>query len=472
MFPNLLKYQYFRVVQHHSLSTMIKNNSQQKEQALNLFPIENKTIELGFTGERISSDGGLLLVREVDNQLGLTEGISNCITDNRDSRYIDHTVKELIAQRVFQIAAGYEDCNDSNDLRDDAVFKICAGRLPQTGHNLASQPTMSRLENMVGNKDLFNMGTFFVDQFIGSYASEPKVIVLDCDDTNNDTYGQQELSLFNNYYRDYCYMPLHIYEGLSGKLVTTLLKPGRRTKQTNVACLLKKLIIRLRLQWPNTKIIVRGDSHFASRDFMEWCDQNDNTHFITGLVANTTLYTLSQITIESAERRYEQYGSPIKRYHCFMYQAGTWKKPQKVVVKVEVTSMGTNVRFIVTDMEAFKAKELYEKVYCARGAMELRIKEHKLYLKSDRSSCMRFKANQFRLFLHSAAYVLLHTMQKELFKGTEFANASFKTLQNKIIKTAAWVRELKTKIKIDLPHSCTTKGIQTKAFEMLALLIT
>jgi hypothetical protein len=449
---------------------MLERNFETNQKTLDLFPIAGKKIELSYTGEQISSDGGLLLLREVENQIRLIDGISSCITDTRDSRYIDHSITELITQRVFQIAAGYEDCNDCNDLRGDMVFKTCAGRLPQSDGDLASQPTMSRLENAVGPRDLLQMGKYLLDAFISSYTNAPGAIVIDCDDTNNDTYGQQQLTLFNSYYHGHCYMPLHIYEGLSGKLITTILKPGRRNKQNNVASLLKKIVRHLRKQWPDTMIIVRGDSHFASKDFMQWCTERPMTGYITGLSGNKKLHQLAALTIESAEREFKQYGKPVKRYHSFMYQAGSWDAAQKVVVKVEVSSMGTNIRYVVTNLVQIRAKELYEKGYCARGAMELRIKEHKLYLKSDRSSCNSFYANQFRLFLHSIAYVLLHTMQKQLFKGTEYANATFKTIQNKIIKTAAWVKEMKTRIKVEFPKSCITKELQVKAFEMLGVL--
>ena len=449
---------------------MLEKNFETNQKTLDLFPIAGKKIELSYTGEQISSDGGLLLLREVENQIRLIDGISSCITDTRDSRYIDHSITELITQRVFQIAAGYEDCNDCNDLRGDMVFKTCAGRLPQSDGDLASQPTMSRLENAVGPRDLLQMGKYLLDAFISSYTNAPGAIVIDCDDTNNDTYGQQQLTLFNSYYHGHCYMPLHIYEGLSGKLITTILKPGRRNKQNNVASLLKKIVRHLRKQWPGTMIIVRGDSHFASKDFMQWCTERPMTGYITGLSGNKKLHQLAALTIESAEREFKQYGKPVKRYHSFMYQAGSWDAAQKVVVKVEVSSMGTNIRYVVTNLVQIRAKELYEKGYCARGAMELRIKEHKLYLKSDRSSCNSFYANQFRLFLHSIAYVLLHTMQKQLFKGTEYANATFKTIQNKIIKTAAWVKEMKTRIKVEFPKSCITKELQVKAFEMLGVL--
>ena len=451
---------------------MIKNNFENNTPILNLFPVEDKKIELTYSGDRISSDGGLLLVREVATQLGILDNISDCISDSRDQRYVHHTTKEMIAQRVYQIAAGYEDCNDSNDMREDLILKTCVGRLPQSGGELASQPTMSRLENTVGKKELYKMGKVLVDAFIGSYSQAPKVIVIDCDDTNNNTYGQQELNFYNHFYGEHCYMPLHIYEGLSGKLVTTILKPGRRDKQNNIALFLQKLIKHLRKQWPETMIIVRGDSHFASKDFMAWSENQHNVGFITGLSGNKKLNELAAITIKSAKDEFQRYGKPIKRYHSFMYQAGSWETPQKVVVKVEVTEMGTNVRYIVTNLVNFKAKALYEKGYCARCSMELRIKEHKLYLRSDKSSCKSFMANQFRLFMHSIAYVLLHTMQKELFKGSDLANATFKTIQNKIIKTAAWVKEMKTKIKIEFPRFCPTRDLQTKSFRMLEMLQT
>jgi hypothetical protein len=347
---------------------------------------------------------------------------------------------------------------------------MCAGRLPQSDNDLASQPTMTRLENSVTRSDLLRLGKCLTDSFIGSYTNPPAIIILDCDDTNNDTYGQQELALFNNYYNEYCYMPLHIYEGLSGKLITTILKPGRRNKQANVAKLLLKLISYLRVQWPDTKIIVRGDSHFASQDFMDWTSIRSNVDFITGLTGNSRLHELARVTIESAQREFNQYQKPVKRYHSFMYKAASWENYQRVIVKVEVSSMGTNIRYIVTSLSDFRTRDLYEKGYCARGSMELRIKDHKLYLKSDRSSCQKFTANQFRLFMHSMAYILIHTMQMEVLKGSEYAHATMKTIQLKIIKTAAWVKEMKTKIKIELPLFCPTREEQTIAYQRLMAL--
>lgn len=446
------------------------NQNNFKEDMIGLLPINRKPVIASFSGEKISSDGGLLILKEVENQIGIIQSITNCITDSRHPSYVDHSLKELISQRVYQIAAGYEDANDCNYLKDDAVLKMCVGRLPETGKPLASQSTMSRFENQPTRSDLYKIAEAFVQQFIKSYPSEPTLIILDCDDTNADTHGGQQLSLFNDYYGEYCYMPLHIYEGLSGKLITTILKPGRRSKGADVFAILKRLICLLRKHWKNTTIVVRGDGHFASKDLMDWSHDQKNIRFLTGLTGNRLLNKLSAVTVESAKSAFKQTGKAVKRYHSFEYKAESWKCPQRVIVKVEVNSMGTNIRYIVTDLREFRTQSLYEIGYCARGGMELRIKEHKLYLQSDRMSCSRFFANQMRLFLHSAAYVLIHTLQKELLRGTEYCNATMETIKLRIVKIATRVLEQKTKIKVHFPIEFPSKRIFStclEAFEML-----
>jgi len=435
-----------------------------------LSPVSKKPIELRFTAERISADGGLLLLKEVENNIGIINSITDCINDDRHPSYVRHTIHSMISQRVFQIAAGYEDTNDCDTLKDDAVLKICAGQLPETSHSLASQPTMCRLENHPSSRELYHIAEAFVNNFINSYSTEPSVIILDCDDTNINAYGQQQEIEFNNYYGEYCFMPLHIYEGLSGKLITTILKPGRRSKTSDVYAILQRLITRLQKCWKNTTIVVRGDSHFCSKELMDWAQAQKNVHFLTGLTGNNVLNKMAEITIKSAKREYAQYGKPVRRFHSFEYQAGTWAHSQRVIVKVEANSMGTNIRYIATDMREYRSQDLYEKGYCARGNMELRIKDHKLFLQSGRMSCNSFLANQFRLFLHSAAYVLLHTLQKEVLRGTEFATATMKTLQLKVIKVAARVKELKTKIKIELPNDFPVKELFQKCFGIFEVL--
>lgn len=413
----------------------------------NLSDFGSKKVEVQFSAEQISSDGGLLFLKEVDQNIGLIDRIVSCIEDDRHSSYIKHDIKSLVTQRVMQIAAGYEDANDCNTLRNDGVLKVCCDK----EDSLSAQPTMTRFENSISNKELYKISQTFVDQFIAGYAEDPKVIILDCDDTAAQAYGDQQLSLFNNYYSSYCFMPLHIYEGLSGKLIASILKPGRRSKSVNVFSILRRLIEYLRKSWPNTIIILRGDSHFCSQDFMDWSETQNKVDFITGISGNQILNRHAQTTIQSAQREFETSKKPVKRYHSFFYKAGSWEHEQRVIVKVEVSERGTNVRFITSSIKYIRTKTLYENAYCARGNAELRIKDHKTYLKSDRMSCNSFKANQFRLFLHSAAYVLIHSLQKEALAFTDFCNSTMKTIQLKIIKIATRVKIMKTKIKIEFP---------------------
>ncbi len=446
-----------------------KNTKNPQKQTYELLQIKNKKIELQQTGEQTSSDGGLLLLKEVEEQIKLIEDLATCIKDKRDQRYIHHELYSLLTQRIFQISAGYEDANDCDSLNMDAIFKMCVNKFPSDS-SLSSQPTMSRFENSVSNSDLYRMAECFARKFIESYENEPPVIILDCDDTNNNVYGNQQLAIFNNYYNESCFMPLHIYEGLSGKLITTILKPGRRSKSVNVLSILKRVVYFIRRYWKNTLVILRGDSHFCSPDFMNWKENQEKIGFITGLSGNSVLKKLSETTIRSAENKYKREQIPVKMYHTFEYKANTWKEEQRVIVKVEANSRGTNIRYIVTDQREYRTKKLYELGYCQRGEMELFIKEHKTYLKSNRTSCNSFKANQFRLFLHSAAYVLIHTLQKNMFYGTKLFNATKRTIQLKIIKIAAHVKELKTKIKVEFPYSNPLKDLLSKSFNIFEVL--
>ena len=435
----------------------------------NLQPVQKKNIEISFTGADISSDGGLLLLKECEKQVGIIKSITSCLKDDRNSSYVQHSYEQMLTQRIFQIAAGYEDADDCDSLRSDDILKLCTGKLP-SDKNLASQPTMSRFENAPTCGDLYRIGVAFLDNFINSYTEEPSIIILDADDTNSNVYGSQQLTLYNDYYKEACYMPLHIYEGISGKLVTTILKPGRRSKNVNVFAILTRIITRIRNKWKNTVIIIRGDGHFCNHQLMDWCKDKENTNFITGLTGNARLHKLADITIKSAVNQYERTKKPVKMYHSFDYKAEKWNNSQRVVVKVEINNKGKNIRYIVSDLREWKTKQLYEDGYCARGAMELRIKDHKRYLQSDTMSCMEFGANQFRLFLHSAAYVLLHALRKNILWSTEYAKSTFKTIREKIIKVAAYVKEMKTKIKIELPASCPQINIFSRCFRLFEVL--
>lgn len=449
----------------------VQNSEEKLAVLFEVAAVKDKEVKVSFTGSDISSDGGVLLLKECERQTGIIKSIAACLRDERNPSYLRHSFEQMVTQRVLQIAAGYEDADDCDSLRSDDIFKLCSGRLPSDGA-LASQPTMSRFEHTPGRSDLYRIAEAFIDGFIGSYAEQPQIIVLDCDDTNSNTYGNQQLTLYNDYYGEHCYMPLHIYEGLSGKLVTTILKPGRRSKNINVFAILSRVIKRIRSRWTDTMIVMRGDSHFCSRQLMDWIAGMENVHFLTGLTANAVLNRHAAATLKGAEKEYKRTGRPVKRYHCFSYKAGEWKNAQRVIVKVEVSEKGINIRYVVTDMRQANARKLYEDVYCGRGGMELRIKEHKTYLSSDRMSCTTFAANQFRLFLHSAAYVILHNLQTEVLGGTEYAKSTFKTLREKIIKVAAYVKELKTRIRIELPASCPQIAIFSRCFLLFEALRT
>jgi Transposase DDE domain group 1 len=441
--------------------------TQRQQAPLNLAPVGAKAVALDFDGGRLSSDAGVVLLKDIDAQLGLTHNLAAVLSDPRDPRRIHFTLEDLIKQRVFQIAAGYEDANDSNTLRDDPIFKLLLDRLPETGASLASQPTLSRFENRVSRPELYRMALELLHQFIASYASAPKVIVLDVDDTEDPVHGGQEHARYDGYYGGYCFMPLHVYEGLSGRLITTILKAKRFTGAQMLA-VLKRLVKRLRQVWPHTRLIVRGDSHFAYPEVMQWIEAQPSMGYVTGLTSNAVLQALAQEVVEQATRAYALSGHKVTRFHSTRYQAGTWSRPRRVVIKVEVSEQGINTRFVVTDLEQARTKVLYQKIYCARGQAENDIKDHKLYLKSDRTSCHRFEANQLRVLLHSAAYVLLETLRREVLKTTQWASATMETIQLRLLKLGARVQEVEDRITISLPSSCPVAPILRRSLTLLA----
>lgn len=433
-----------------------------------LTPIQGKKVSLDFQGGNITSDAGVLLLSETESMTGIISTLANCITDTRRSSSVTHGIPALLTQRVYQIACGYEDANDSNTLRNDPALKMALERLPDSGLDLASQPTFSRLENMVTRPELYRMAVGFLDHFCDSYTEEPPVIVLDFDDTEDVVHGKQQLALFSGHHMETCYQPLHVFEGLSGKLITSILRPGRRPTGKETLSYLKRIVHHIRQQWPETIIVYRGDSHYSFPEVFTFLAEQQNCYSVTGLGGNNVLYRQVKSIIEEVKQQKPGY----RRYHTFWYRAVSWSTTRKVIAKVEMTDKGLNVRFISTDMLEAKAKALYEEIYSARGNDELYIKEHKTYTKSDRTSCHRFLANQFRLFLHSAAYVLLHAFRSNLLKGTSLASATFASIRLKLLKIGARVIELKTRIKVHLPSACPEQPILNKClalFEHLRL---
>jgi hypothetical protein len=434
---------------------------------LHLAPVGGKAVDLDFDGGRLSSDAGVVLLKDIDDQLGLTRDLAAVLSDPRDARRVKFTLPDLLKQRVYQIAAGYEDANDANTLRDDPIFKLMLDRLPESGAPLASQPTLSRFENRVSRTELYRMARVLLEQYIASYDTVPTLIVLDVDDTEDRVHGQQEHARYDGYYGGYCFLPLHLYEGLSGRLITTSLKATRFTGAQMLA-VVKRVVKRLRQAWPDTLLIFRGDSHFAYPEVMQWIDEQPELSYVTGLTGNAVLQELAREVVEQAKMAYACSGHKVTRFHSTRYQAGTWSRARRVVIKVEVCEQGVNTRFVVTDLEQARTKVLYQHIYCARGQAENEIKDHKLYLKSDRTSCHRFEANQFRVLLHSAAYVLLETLRREVLRTTQWASATMETIQLRLLKLGARVQEFKGRIQISLPSSCPVAPVLRRSLILLA----
>jgi len=429
--------------------------------------ISGKNVNADFMGGTLTSDGGALFLREVERGVGVIRRLVNALTDHRHQSYIDHSYEELLSQRVYQIACGYEDANDCNDLRSDPAIKAACDRLPITGGNLASQSTMTRLENSVTRTQLYRMARALVDTFLSSYRKPPEAIIIDMDDTDDPTHGTQQMSLFNAYHDEHCYMPIHVYEGRSGKLITTILRPGKRPSGREITTILKRLVPYIKRHWPTVQIIVRADSHFSSPEVHEWCEEN-HVDYALGQSPNAVLKEKASGLLEQAQSLHEVTQKKIRLFTSFPYQAGTWKKPRRIICKVEVSDRGDNVRFVTTSFESSRPSFIYDAIYCARGQMENYIKNHKTFLHSDRTSCHSFMANQFRLFLHSAAYVLLHTLAEQGLEGTRWARAQFNTLQNRILKVGARVHELVTKIKFHFPTSFPLKDLFVTILRNLA----
>jgi len=418
--------------------------------------ISGKKIQADFEGGEVSSDAGLLFLRETEAKHGIVRRMANVLRDRRHQSYITHGFLELCSQRVFQIASGYEDANDCDDLRSDPILKMACDKLPDSEEGLGSQPTMCRFENAPSRTDLYRLGEALVDIFIDSYKKAPEGIILDLDDTDDETHGHQQLRLFNAFHDMYCYMPMHIYEGKSGKLVAAILRPGKRPSGKEIVSILKRIVRKIRQAWPEVGIIIRGDSHYASPEVYDFCEEED-LKYVFGLTPQNPMWEETEELTDEAKKLYTLHKEPVKLFGEFDYQAKSWSKPLRVIYKAEHNHKGPNTRFIVTNLEYSRRRFIYQRVYSGRGKMELYIKEHKNHLFSDRTSCTSFEANQFRLYFHSIVYVLMHTFRELYLRGTEFAKAQFDTIRLKLIKIGARVRQMSTRIKVHLPSSFPLK---------------
>jgi hypothetical protein len=413
-----------------------------------------KKVTAAFDGGRISSDGGVLLLAGADRRLGLIDTLAAIIPDHRDPAQIIHSMPDILRARIFAIACGYPDADDLDDLRKDPAFKLACGRLPESGDDLASQPTMSRWENAPDLRTLIRMTHAMVDLWCNSYRRPPKAITLDIDDTADTVHGHQQLSLFNAYHDERCFMPIHVYDADSGHCVLTILRPGKTPDGKEVRAHLRRLVRRIRRHWPKTVITIRGDSHYGRWEAMEWCEQNA-VQYVFGLAQNTVLGTLVQASADAVSARWEAIGVAVVRdYTETLYAAQSWSCPRRVVARIEATYQGLDTRYVVTNIAHCGPQWLYDSLYCARGQAENLIKRHKSQLASDRTSCRSPLANQMRLILHTAAYWLMLAVRSAIPGPQSLASGEFSTIRLRLLKVAVRIKETASRVRLAFAANC------------------
>jgi Transposase DDE domain group 1 len=425
-----------------------------------------KKVTAAFDVGQISSDGGVLLLAGADKRLGLIDTLATLIPDDRDPALITHSLSDILRARVFAIACGYPDADDLDDLRKDPAFKLACGRLstrrrglPESGNDLASQPTMSRWENAPDRRTLIRMSHAMVDVWCKRYRRAPKAITLDIDDTDNVVHGHQQLSLFNAYHDERCFMPLHVYDAASGHCVLTVLRPGKTPSGQEVRAHLRRLVHRIRLHWPKTIITIRGDSHYGRHEAMAWCEQN-GVQYVFGLERNAALAALVQADIDAVEIRWANAGTDVVRdYAETLYAAGTWSLRRRVVARIEATYQGLDTRYVVTNIGHCGGQWLYDSLYCARGQAENLIKWHKSHLASDRTSCRSPLANQMRLVLHTAAYWLMLEIRNAIPRPQPLASGEFATIRRHLLKIAVRIRETASRVRLAFAANCTDAAL-------------
>lgn len=413
-----------------------------------------KKVTAAFDGGLISSDGGVLLLAGVDKRLGLIDTLAAIVPDHRDPDLITHTMSDILRARIFAIACGYPDADDLDDLRKDPAFKLACGRLPESGDDLASQPTMSRWENAPDLRTLIRLTHSLVDLWCKSYKRAPKTITLDIDDTADTVHGHQQLSLFNAHYDERCFLPIHIYDADTGHCVLAILRPGKTPDGKEVRGHLRRLVRRIRLHWPRTRITIRGDSHYGRREAMDWCEQND-VRYIFGLSPNTALAAQIFAKVDDVcVRRARANLDVVRDYTETRYAAKSWSHPRRVVARIEATRKGLDARYVVTNIKYGAPAWLYDSLYCARGQAENLIKRHKSQLASDRTSCRSPLANQMRLILHTAAYWLMRTLRDAIPVMQPLAIGEFSTIRLRLLKIAVRIKETATRIRLAFAANC------------------
>ena len=432
--------------------------------------VRRKKLTVDFDGGTVSSDGGLLLLREAERELGVCRRLADAMPDRRDPDRVRHAMFEMVMARASAIACGHEDAIDLDLLRHDPLMKIAVGRCPESGAPLASQSTISRLENAPSGTEAARLSAALLDQF-GTTVRPGRLEVLDIDDTFCAAHGGQQLAFWNAHEDERGFASMHIYHVASGTPVAAILRPARTPKGTEVRTVVRHVTKRLRRHWPSTRIVWRGDSHYGRVEAMEWAEEN-GIDYIFGLAGNAVLDALVAET--AANLRFHHARSSeakLRTYASVTYRAGSWARPRKVVARLECSlqpdarndvapgmRQEVDIRYVVTSLEG-SAQHLYEDVYCQRGQMENLIKLHKAQLASDRMSCHRATANQVRLALHTAAFWLMHAVRATIPPTSSLATAEFATIRARLIKIGARVIEHIARIRIHLPTSCPERAL-------------
>lgn len=392
--------------------------------------VGGRRIEVGFDGGDVTADAGLLLIRKADEQIGLLSRVAALIPDPRDAERVEHRMDELLRQRVYALAQGYEDLNDHDRLRHDLALQTVLGKAAPG----ASSPTLCRMEQRADREVAGAIHGVIVDRFIASFATPPTELILDFDATDDPVHGNQEGRFFHGYYDAYCFLPLYVFCG--EQLLVSYLRPAKIDAAKHAGAILKLLVKQLRAAWPEVRIVFRGDSGFCRRRILSWCERN-GVGYIVGLAKNPRVEYLASWWMESAMEAHALTGQGVRCFGEVFYRAGTWREPRRVIVKAEITHTAkVNPRFILTNLDGHP-QSLYEDVYCARGEMENRIKECQLGLFADRTSCHRWWPNQFRLLIASLGYILMQRLRAVGLAGSALACAQAGTIRLRLLKVGA-----------------------------------
>ncbi|MDD2677601.1 MAG: IS1380 family transposase [Methylacidiphilaceae bacterium] len=432
----------------------------------------SRRVEAGFTAGRISSDGGAILLREADRKIGLLRRLEVCFRDRRHPKRIMHRLREMLAQRIFGIAMGYEDLNDHEQLRTDPLVALLSGK-SDLEEDLAGKSTLNRLE-LVGRSERYHkidysaeaIDRLLVDLYLESHPQPPEKVVLDLDATDIPLYGHQPERFFHGYYDSYCYLPLYIFA--DDQLLGVRLRPSNQDASAGSLTEARRIVEQLRTRWPGVKIVLRADSGFCREEIMAWCEAHQ-VDYLFGLARNERLCRTIKASMEQARRLHESSGKPTRFFTEFAYRTlSSWSRERRVVAKAEYLERGENPRFVVTSLssEEWPAQELYEKLYCARGEMENRIKEQ-LYLFADRLSTAQMASNQLRLYFSALAYTLVEALRRLALRGTDWAEAQVDTLRLKLFKIGTLVRVSVRRVLLSMSNAYPWKSLFTHAFRVL-----